>query len=82
MKSLDAQMAIAGMTQAIPDEALRKFKGFHVAKPGTVDSMGGWCYRLVTWAKGERVRAAGQAGPAAASDFDDDDTDWLNGGGK
>lgn len=82
VKSLEAQMAIAGMTQAIPDEALRKFKGFHVAKPGTVDSMGGWCYRLVTWAKAERVRSAGRDEHASGASFDDDDTDWLAGGGK
>lgn len=79
---LQAQMSIAGLTQAIPDEALRKFKGFHVARPGTVDSVGGWCYRLVTWAKAERVRAAGQATPAATPYFDDDDTEWLTGGDK
>lgn len=79
---LQAQMTIAGLTQEIPDEARRKFKGFHVAKPGTVDSMGGWCYRLVTWAKAERVRAAGRSESAEVSSFDDDDTDWLTGGGQ
>lgn len=71
-KALADQIKIAGLPfDAVPDTAIRAFKGFFVAKPGTVDSSGGWCYRLVQWVKRERVKASGQG---KAPDFDD--TSW------
>ncbi|MDD1966970.1 helix-turn-helix domain-containing protein [Pseudomonas putida] len=71
-KSLADQIAIAGLVgEGVPDAAVRKFKGFHVAKPNTVDTAAGWCYRLVQWVKRERAVAAGQG---KAPDFDD--TSW------
>jgi hypothetical protein len=72
-KPLADQIAIAGIpADAVPDAAIRAFKGFYAARPGTVDSAHGWCYRLVQWVKRERVKAAGQG---QAPDFDD--TSWA-----
>lgn len=71
-KSLADQAAIAGLPAGcIPEEAVRKFKGFFVAKPNTYDSPAGWCYRLVGWVKRERVKAAGKG-----QEPDFDDTAW------
>jgi len=72
-KALADQIAIAGIpADSVPDAAVRSFKGFYAARPGTVDSAHGWCYRLVQWVKRERVKAAGQG---QAPDFDD--TSWA-----
>lgn len=72
--ALSAQAAIAGIAlDLITDAAIRSFKGFFVAKPKTLDSDGGWCYRLVSWVKRERVKAA-----AAGTVPDFDDTSWAN----
>jgi hypothetical protein len=71
-KSLGDQVAIAGLPAGcVPEEAIRKFKGFFVAKPNTFDSAAGWCYRLVGWVKRERVKAAGRG-----QEPDFDDTAW------
>ena len=71
-KSLSDQIAIAGLPAGcVPDEAVRKFKGFHCAKPNTLDSNAGWCYRLVQWVKRERVQAAGRG-----QEPDFNDTSW------
>ncbi|PCR94881.1 helix-turn-helix domain-containing protein [Pseudomonas fluorescens] len=71
-KALSDQIAIAGLpADCLPDEAVRKFKGFHCAKPNTVDSGSGWCYRLVQWVKRERVQAAGRG-----QEPDFNDTSW------
>ena len=71
-KSLSDQIAIAGLpADCVPDEAIRKFKGFHCAKPNTLDSGAGWCYRLVQWVKRERVQAAGRG-----QEPDFNDTSW------
>jgi hypothetical protein len=71
-KSLADQIAIAGLpAECVPDEAVRKFKGFHCAKPNTLDSSAGWCYRLVQWVKRERVQAAGRG-----QEPDFNDTSW------
>ena len=71
-KSLSDQIAIAGLPDdSVPDAAVRKFKGFFVAKPNKFDSGAGWCYRLVQWVKRERVQAAGQG-----KEPDFDDTSW------
>jgi DNA-binding transcriptional ArsR family regulator len=71
-KSLADQIAIAGLpADAVPDAAIRAFMGFFIAKPTTVDSGAGWCYRLVQWVKRERVKASGQG---KAPDFND--TSW------
>ncbi|RMQ98443.1 DNA-binding protein [Pseudomonas savastanoi pv. glycinea] len=71
-KSLADQIAIAGLpADCVPEEAVRKFKGFFVAKPNTYDSPAGWCYRLVGWVKRERVKAAGNG-----QEPDFDDTAW------
>ena len=71
-KSLSDQIAIAGLpADCVPDEAVRKFKGFHCAKPNTLDSGAGWCYRLVQWVKRERVQAAGRG-----QEPDFNDTSW------
>jgi DNA-binding transcriptional ArsR family regulator len=73
-KALSDQIAIAGLpADAVPEAAIRAFMGFFVAKPATVDSTAGWCYRLVQWVKRERVKASGQG---KAPDFDD--TSWAN----
>lgn len=72
-KALSDQIAIAGLpADAVPEAAIRAFKGFFVAKPSTADSAAGWCYRLVQWIKRERVKAAGQG---QTPDFDD--TSWA-----
>ncbi|WP_263264127.1 helix-turn-helix domain-containing protein [Pseudomonas sp. RIT-PI-S] len=73
-EALTAQATIAAVPLAsITDAAIRSFKGFFVAKPTTRDSAGGWCYRLVTWVKRERVKAA-----ASGTVPDFDDTSWAN----
>ena len=73
-EALSAQSAIAGIPmESISDAAIRSFKGFFVAKPGTRESAGGWCYRLVCWVKRERVKAAAQG---ALPDLDD--TSWAD----
>jgi len=73
-KALSDQIAIAGLpADAVPDAAIRAFMGFFVAKPSTVDTSAGWCYRLVQWVKRERVKASGQG---KMPDFDD--TSWAN----
>ena len=82
-KALADQLAIAGLPDdAVTDELLAGFKGFFVAKPSTVDSAAGWCFRLVAWVKRERVKAAGSASPAASDEYDDENTEWMNGGAK
>lgn len=73
-RALSDQIAIAGLpVDCVPDEAVRKFKGFHCAKPNTFDSSAGWCYRLVQWVKRERVRAEGKG---QVPDFND--TSWAD----
>lgn len=72
-RHLIAQAQIAGVKPAdISDAVLRTFKGYFVARRSTVDSAGGWCYRLVVWFCRERAKASGSAVP----DFDS--TDWAN----
>ncbi|SHM45929.1 Helix-turn-helix domain-containing protein [Pseudomonas asturiensis] len=54
---LIAQAQIAGVKPTdISDSILRSFKGWFVAKPGTVDSAAGWCNRLVIWFQKERAK--------------------------
>lgn len=73
-KALSDQITIAGLPfDCVPDEAIRKFKGFHCAKPNTLDSSSGWCYRLVQWVKRERVQAAGQG-----KEPDFNDSSWAD----
>lgn len=82
-KALADQLAIAGLpSDALTDEVISGFKGYHVAKPSTVDSAAGWCFRLATWIKRERVKTASAVVQAGAPGFDDDDTSWINGGAK
>lgn len=82
-KAMADQLAIAGLPEdSVTVELLAGFKGFFVAKPATVDSAAGWCFRLATWVKRERVKAAGNASSVAADEFDDDNTEWMNGGSK
>jgi DNA-binding transcriptional regulator YhcF (GntR family) len=77
------QLKIAGLpADSLTDELVSGFKGFFVAKPSTVDTAAGWCFRLVTWVKRERVNAAGTTSSAASDDFDDENTEWMNGGSK
>lgn len=77
------QLKIAGLpADSVTDELLAGFKGFFVAKQATVDSAAGWCFRLVAWVKRERVKAAGAASSDVSDEFDDDNTDWMNGGSK
>ena len=83
VKALADQLAIAGLpSDALTDEVISGFKGYHVAKPSTVDSAAGWCFRLATWIKRERVKTASAVVQAGAPGFDDDDTSWINGGAK
>ncbi|WP_223511640.1 helix-turn-helix domain-containing protein [Pseudomonas sp. GL-B-19] len=82
-KALADQLTIAGFPDdSVTVELLAGFKGFFVAKPSTVDSAAGWCFRLVAWVKRERVKAAGTASSAAADEYDDENTEWMNGGAK
>jgi hypothetical protein len=82
-KGMADQLAIAGLpADSATDALITNFKGFHVAKPSTVDSVAGWCFRLVAWVKRERVKTAGATAQGGADSFDDDDTDWVNGGSK
>ena len=82
-KALADQLTIAGLPDdSVTDELLAGFKGFFVAKSSTVDSAAGWCFRLVAWVKRERVKAAKTAAPAASDEFDDENTEWMNGGAK
>ena len=82
-KALADQLAIAGLpSDSLTDEVISGFKGFHVAKPSTVDSAAGWCFRLATWIKRERVKTASAVVQAGAPGFEDDDTSWINGGAK
>lgn len=82
-KAIADQLAIAGLpSDSLTDEVISGFKGFHVAKPSTVDSAAGWCFRLATWIKRERVRTASAVVQAGVPGFDDDDTSWINGGAK
>jgi hypothetical protein len=82
-KALADQLAIAGLpADSLTDELLAGFKGFFVAKPSTVDSAAGWCFRIATWVKRERVKAAGSASPSASDEYDDENTEWMNGGAK
>ncbi|WP_030130835.1 helix-turn-helix domain-containing protein [Pseudomonas sp. QTF5] len=60
--ALADQLAIAGLpADSVTSERIAGFKGFYVAKPSTVESAGGWCFRLMSWIKRERVLAAGNA---------------------
>lgn len=74
-KALADQLVIAGLpAESVTDELFADFKGFFVAKPATVDSASGWCFRLVKWIKREQVkRASGQSAPP---DFDD--SSWAD----
>jgi hypothetical protein len=79
---LIAQAQIAGIKpKDIPDSVIKAFIGFFIARPSTVDSAAGWCYRLVVWFSKERARAADVAA-GSHGDLDDDSTDWLPGGAK
>jgi len=74
-KGLADQLAIAGLpAESVTDELFVDFKGFFVAKPATVDSLSGWCFRLVKWIKREQVKRAG--GQSAQPDFDD--SSWAD----
>lgn len=74
------QLAIAGLPgDSLTDEVLAGFKGFHVAKPSTVDSAAGWCFRLASWIKRERVKTAVSGVQSSTPGYDDDDTSWING---
>ena len=82
-KALADQLAIAGLpSDSLTDEVISGFKGFHVAKPSTVDSAAGWCFRLATWIKRERVKTTGAVVQSGAPGYDDEDTSWINGGAK
>jgi hypothetical protein len=82
-KALADQLMIARLpAESVTDELFSDFKGFFVAKPATVDSQSGWCFRLVKWVKREQVRAAGAASTADSDEFDDDDTQWMKGASK
>jgi hypothetical protein len=74
-KALADQLVIAGLpAKSVTDELFADFKGFFVAKPATVDSASGWCFRLVKWIKREQVKRAG--GQSAQPDFDD--SSWAD----
>jgi DNA-binding transcriptional ArsR family regulator len=72
-ETVAAQLTIAALpADALTDELLRGFKGFFAAKSSTVDSSGGWCFRLVTWIKRDRVKSAGtlvEPEPSATDDW-------------
>ena len=74
-KALADQLIIAGLpAESVTDELFADFKGFFVAKPATVDSSSGWCFRLVKWIKREQVKRVG--GQSTPPDFDD--SSWAD----
>lgn len=80
---MTTQLKIACLpADSITDELLAGFKGFFVAKSSTVDTAAGWCYRLANWIKRDRVKTAGSASADGPDEFDDEDTQWMNGGSK
>ena len=80
---MTTQLKIAGLpTDSITDELLAGFKGFFVAKSSTVDTAAGWCFRLASWIKRDRVTAAGAASADGSEEFDDEGTEWMREGTK
>lgn len=78
-KALSDQLSIARLSaEIITDEMLETFMGFFVARPAIVQSAAGWCFELVKWAKRDKTRNAGTA--AQRDEFDDENTEWMNGG--
>jgi hypothetical protein len=74
-KALADQLTIAGLPcDALTSDLLAGFKGFFVAKPATVDSASGWCFRLIRWVKREQVKVA--SSPSVSPDFDD--SSWAD----
>lgn len=76
-RHLSAQTQIAGIEpDDIAERVIRQFKGFYAARPNTVETVGGWCHRLVIWFQRERARSAGTGGQSIEVDFDD--TTWAD----
>jgi len=74
-KALADQLTIAGLPcDALTSDLLAGFKGFFVAKPATIDSASGWCFRLIRWVKREQVKVA--SSPSITPDFDD--SSWAD----
>ncbi|WP_095143455.1 helix-turn-helix domain-containing protein [Pseudomonas sp. Irchel s3b6] len=69
-RALADQLTIAGLPgDSVTNDLLADFKGFFVAKPTTVDSAPGWCFRLTRWVKREQVKDA--SNQSVSPDFDD-----------
>ena len=80
-KALSDQLAIARLpAEIITDQMLETFMGFFAARPAIVQSAAGWCFELVKWAKRDKTRNAGTA--AQTDEFDDENTEWMNGGSR
>lgn len=76
-RALSAQLQIAALpADAATDKLIASFKGFFLARPSTVDSNGGWAYRLASWIKRDRTTSTGT--PATVDSIDDDDTSWMD----
>ncbi|WP_268801183.1 helix-turn-helix domain-containing protein [Pseudomonas huanghezhanensis] len=77
-KALSAQLQIAALpADAATTKLIASFKGFYLARPSTVDSNGGWAYRLASWIKRDRTTSAGTTAPVDSTD--DEDTSWMEG---
>lgn len=77
-KALSAQLQIAALpADAATAKLIASFKGFYLARPATVDSNGGWAYRLASWIKRDRTTSAGTT--STVDSTDDDDTSWMDG---
>ena len=72
-QDISAQLKFVGLLpDALTQDVLNTFKGFHIAKPDIRDNAAGWCYRLARWIKRDLTQKV-SAAPA-----DDDDTSWAN----
>ncbi|MEQ7920225.1 helix-turn-helix domain-containing protein [Xanthomonas sp. WHRI 1810A] len=76
-KALSAQLQIVALpADAATTKLIASFKGFYLARPATIDSNGGWAYRLASWIKRDRTS---NAGTTVVDSTDDDDTSWMDG---
>ncbi|NWA30078.1 hypothetical protein HX817_00900 [Pseudomonas sp. C6002] len=84
-KLLKTYAVHSGVAMDLFTEAARRAFTAHYEPRGQVNTQAEWVQMLVKWVLNDKVRAAAtnvtpiRQKPAAASDFDDDSTDWQNG---
>ena len=67
--NLSAQLRMQGVaSEAITAELVREFISFWMTKD-LADNQGGWCQRLVKWAKGQAARCAAERLEPAVADW-------------